>query len=140
MKLVFEKPAAGVTVHYIIKCDLEVPASIHKHGDKLRLEWSRYSVRDRYHVLLRYYCQRFGHMKANCTARANVINRHVKSVQVSKKTKADFKKYINCLRANRGGESDHTVNEHSCPLLVSKLLRLRQGTHYQTCLFLKVFD
>lgn len=38
MRIAFEKPAAGDTMHYIIRCDPEVRVVIHQHHDKLRLK------------------------------------------------------------------------------------------------------
>lgn len=61
VKLVFDKPANGNTVHYILKCTPDVRGMIHKHGDAVCLKWARYTVRDRYHVFNCYYCQRYGH-------------------------------------------------------------------------------
>ncbi|KAK3888616.1 hypothetical protein Pcinc_007342 [Petrolisthes cinctipes] len=133
MKLVFEKPAAGGTVHYIIRCDPEVRASIHRHGDLLKLDWGGYKVRDRYHALVCFYCQRFGHTKVNCTARTNgdkpTCPKCAGELE-SKECMANFKNCINCLRANRGGERDHTVNEHCCPLLMSELMRVKENTDH----------
>lgn len=47
-----------------------------------------------------------------------------------KEFKADFKKCINCVRANRSGETGHSVNEHYCPLVVSELLRVKKNTDH----------
>ena len=57
VKLIFDKPAAGDTVHYILRCSPDVRELTHKHGEVVCLKWGRYSVRDRYHVFNCYYCQ-----------------------------------------------------------------------------------
>ena len=66
IKFVLKKLAAGRTAHYIFKCTPEVRRAIHDSGDKVMLQWGRYAVRDRYHVLTSFYCQRYGHMEDNC--------------------------------------------------------------------------
>ena len=133
MKLLFEKPAAGGTVHYIIRCDPIVRASIHRHGDVLRVEWGRYKVRDRYHALMCFHCQRFGHMKTKCSDKAKGDKPRCPKCageHEMKECKANFKKCINCVRANRSSEPGHTVNEHCCPLVMSELLRVKENTDH----------
>lgn len=61
MKVVFSKAAGGSTTHYILKCNPEVRSVIHQNNDKVLLQWGRYNVRDRYHALICFYCQRYGH-------------------------------------------------------------------------------
>lgn len=133
MKLIFEKPAAGNTIHYIIKCDPGVRASIHRHGDMLKLDWGRYKVRDRYHALVCFYCQRFGHLKANCSFKENgekqTCPRCTGDHEI-KDCESDFKKCINCVRADRGGDQGHTVNELCCPLMASELQKVRDNTDH----------
>ncbi len=121
------------TVHYIIRCDPDVRASIHRHGDMLRLEWGRYKVRDRYHALVCFHCQRFGHTKTNCSYKEDGENPKCPKCageHEMKECKADFKKCINCVRVNRSGEIDHTVNDHCCPIMVSELLRVKENTDH----------
>lgn len=66
IKLIFNKPAQGNTVHYIIKCTPEIRELIHSYGDVVCLQWGRYTVRDRYHVFNCYFCQRYGHTEQKC--------------------------------------------------------------------------
>ena len=74
IQMVFSKPASGGTMHYILKCDPSVREPIHKNHDKVKLEWGVYTVRDRYHAAVCYYCQRYGHLEANCTAKSNGVD------------------------------------------------------------------
>ena len=69
MELLFRKPASGGTQHYIIRCDPEIRELIHKNHDQVKLQWSVYSVRDRYLVTICYHCQRFGHIAQKCAAK-----------------------------------------------------------------------
>lgn len=59
--LMFKKPVASHTAHYVIKCDPEVRGLMHGHGDRILLQWSRYQILDRYHVLTCSHWQRHGH-------------------------------------------------------------------------------
>lgn len=43
---------------------------------------------------------------------------------MSTKCMADFKKCINCSRANRSVERGHSVNDHCRPLLMSEMARV----------------
>lgn len=52
LKLVFDKPANGNTIHYILRCAPDVHGLIRKHGDVVCLKWARYTVCYRYHVLI----------------------------------------------------------------------------------------
>ena len=65
MTFLFKKLAASHTAHYIIKCDPEVRRVIHDHDDRILLHWGRYQIRDRYHVLTCFHCQRHGHVSKN---------------------------------------------------------------------------
>lgn len=133
MKLVLKKPAAGGTVHFIIKCDPVVRAIIHKHGNKLRLDWGIYNVRDRYYALRCFHCQRFGHVTANCSSRINKedpICPKCAGGHEIKDCHSDFKKCSNCYRANRSGDIAHAVNEQCCPSLALELRRVKENTDH----------
>ena len=67
IEILFSKQAAGGTIHYILRCDPMVREAIHQHNDIIKLEWGVYQVRDRYHAIICYHCQRYGHIEANCT-------------------------------------------------------------------------
>lgn len=66
LELLFDKPAAGGTVHYIVKCAPEVREAIRKNGDVVCLKWAKYKVRDRYRMLTCFHCQRHGHLEKDC--------------------------------------------------------------------------
>ena len=71
MELIFCKPAAGGTKHFILRCQPEVREVIHKNYDKVLLDWGSYIVRDRYHAPICFHCQRYGHQANKCTSKMN---------------------------------------------------------------------
>ena len=66
MRVIFSRPTAGSKMNYVLRCEPEVRKIIHDHGDKLNVVWGRYTVRDRYHVITCYHCQRYGHKFVDC--------------------------------------------------------------------------
>ena len=64
--LVKSKPAAGGTVHHILRCDPHVKGLLHENKDKVKLQWGVYTLRDRYHAMICFHCLRYGHITANC--------------------------------------------------------------------------
>ena len=130
MELIFAKPAAGGTQHYILKCDPAVRELIYKNNDKVKLEWGIYKVRDRYHALICYYCQRYGHVEDKCTAKQNGEDPHCYKCAGNHKSKdcgGNEKKCINCIRFKKPAH-DHNANYSGCPVLESELVRIRNST------------
>ena len=54
------------TYHLVFKCEPEVRKAIHENRDEIKFAFAVYHVRDRYHVRICTYCQRFGHIERNC--------------------------------------------------------------------------
>lgn len=132
MKLVFDKPAAGGTIHYIIKCDPQIREMIHGNGDRLKLEWGIYNVRDRYHALLCYHCLRFGHMRSDCLAKQKgdaPICYKCASNHEGKDCVETTKKCANCVKTNKQ-EVDHWVTHNLCPIYAAELLRIKANTDH----------
>ena len=130
IELIFKKPAAGGTQHYILKCDPDVRELIYKNNDKVKLEWGIYKVRDRYHALICYYCQRYGHMEDKCTAKQNGEDPHCYKCAGNHKSKDCGnieRKCINCIRFKKPAH-DHNANYSGCPVLESELERIRNST------------
>ena len=131
MKVIFEKPAAGGTTHYIIKCDPEVRGLIHSKGDKLCLKWGRHSVYDRYHALMCFYCLKFGHKKDKCSAKTK--NEHPKCFKCAEahdghSCRSTERKCANCRAVKR--HDDHSVSSVTCPIFAAELTRIRDNTDH----------
>lgn len=131
MNVVFTKPAAGGTNHYIIRCEPEIRAIIHKNHDKVKLQWGVYEVRDRYHALMCYFCLRFGHKKGECSLNAKG------EAAACYKCAEDHEGYtchsttrkcINCKRMKRN--SDHSVTSTNCPVFGAELQRIANNTDH----------
>lgn len=130
ISLVISKKAAGGTVHHIVKCEPEVRGMIYKHGDKLKLEWGVYNVRDRYHALLCYHCLRFGHMKSNCPSKDGPPTCYVCASQHEvKHCTNSSQRCSNCVKANKQ-DIDHGVTDYSCPIFNAELQRIRASTDH----------
>ena len=132
MKLVFDKPAAGGTVHYIIKCDPQVRELIYRNGDQLKLRWGIYGVRDRYHALLCYHCLRFGHVRSDCPAKQKgdaPICYKCAGNHEGKNCTETTKKCVNCDKTNKQ-EIDHWATHYLCPIFAAELLRIKENTDH----------
>ena len=115
--LMFEKKAAGNTVHYIVKCDPEIRKLIMNNGARIKLEWGVYNVRDRYWVNVCHHCQRYGHIEKYCTAKEEPpFCRHCGDRHKSDECNATAKKCINCVRY-RYPETNHEVGDKRCRAL-----------------------
>lgn len=131
ISIVFSKPAAGETVHYIMKCNPEVRAIIHYHHDKLKLQWGVYDVRDRYHALMCYYCLKYGHKKDKCSAMTmgdNPVCYKCAGNHEGYNCHETIRKCINCVKAKR--QNDHSVSSTYCPFFAAELQRIRNNTDH----------
>ena len=129
---IFCKPAAGGTVHYIMKCDPMIRQLLHQHQDRIKLEWGVYQVRDRYHALICYHCQRYGHTEANCNAKKNgehPVCFKCAGNHKSKDCTSTEKKCINCVRFKKQN-TDHSANNSCCIVLESEIDRIRNITDH----------
>lgn len=129
----FSKPAAGNTVHYILKCSPERIRVIRNHGDVVCLKWERYPVRDRYHAFNCFHCQRYGHTERDCKFKRNGDAPSCAKCIGDHKTK-DYTsnnnfKCINCVRHSRN-EVDHIVNNNGCLSLESELVKTKEINVY----------
>lgn len=131
MKIVSERPAAGGTVHYVLKCDPEVRARIHGMNDKLKLRWGVHQVYDRYFPLLCYHCLKFGHKSDGCQSR---VKGHAPNCykcagqHEGRSCQSDVRKCFNCAASKR--QSDHSVSSLSCPIFNSEVNRIRLNTNH----------
>ena len=130
MTLLFKKPAAGHTAHYVIKCDPEVRKTIHDHGDRILLRWGRYQIRDRYHVLTCYHCQRHGHTLKNCKFKDDeVVCGICSGNHRTSDCSSNVQKCINCVRQKRE-EVNHRVNARCCKVFDAELSKLASITDH----------
>lgn len=128
----FDKPASGGTRHVILKCEPEVRQVIHNHYDKVKLVWGFYTVRDRYHALMCYHCQRFGHQSAQCTSKINGESPYCfkcAGPHNSKDCTETDAKCINCVRYKKS-DLNHSANNPNCPVLLSEQERIRNITDH----------
>ena len=128
--LVKSKPAAGGTVHYILKCDPQVRGLLHGNKDKVMLQWGVYKLRDRYHAVICYHCQRYGHVIANCKHREESAHCYkCAALHSSKDCNSDVKKCINCMRQKKES-NDHSAYDSCCPILRNELIKIRDSTDH----------
>ena len=124
---IMKKQAAGGTFHYIYKCEPDVRGMINKNKDKVKLQWGIYNIRDRYHPLVCYHCQRYGHIADNCKDKEEdpccfkCAGNHK-----SKTCTTDQRKCINCERRKKS-DTKHSATDYSCPVRseeVDKIINL----------------
>ena len=132
IEIVFRKHAAGDTVHYILKCDPLVRELIHKKNDRVKLKWGIYTVRDRYHAVACFHCQRYGHIEEKCPAKErneDPICSRCAGNHRSNNCRSTVKNCINCIRF-RKQEVNHAVNERCCKVLEDEIANIRNRTDY----------
>ena len=116
----------------ISKCDPEVREMFHKNGDKVKLEWGMYTLRDRYHALACFHCQRYGHTIAKCTVKAKDEDPcHFKCSgnHKSNECQENERKCINCMRYKKS-DASHSVNDYRCPILIAEIDKIRNLTDH----------
>ena len=131
MKVIFDKPAAGNTINYFIKCDPEVRRIIRTNGNLLKLQWGRHEVYDRYYALMCFHCLKFGHKKINCPAK----QKHeppkcykCAGTHEGYTCRTENRKCANCLAVKL--PADHSVNSTTCPYFTDELLRIKNNTDH----------
>ena len=134
IEMVFCKPAFGDTTHYILKCSPEVRQAIHRNGDVVCLKWARYTVRDRYHVLTCFHCQRHGHIEKYCKFKQNGDHNICGKCSGNHKNKectseSENYKCINCVRQSRH-ETNHSVNYRECESMKLEIEKIRAMTDH----------
>ena len=117
IEFLFMRPSAANTHHLVFKCEPEVRKAIHENHDEIKLAFAVYHVRDRYHVRICTYCQRFGHIERNC----NHKNHEPSCVKcgenhATKDCEAEFEKCINCVRRKKT-HTNHRVGSRYCESL-----------------------
>ncbi len=130
--LVFTKQAAGKTTHYILKCEPAVREMFHRNNDRVKLKWGVYALRDRYHALACFYCQRHGHTEAECNDRTLKGEPHCSKCAGKHKSNecpGGENKCINCMRREKT-DVNHRATDHCCPILTSVLCRIRDLTDH----------
>ncbi len=130
--MIFKKTAAGGTSHYILRYDPLVRELFHKHNDRVKLQWGVYALRDRYHALACYFCQRHGHTDARCEERINKGEPHCFKCAGNHKSKecnGGENKCINCVRRNKS-DVNHRATDTCCPILESEICRIRDLTDH----------
>ena len=131
ISLLFEKPASGNTLHYILKCDPEVRKLIHDNHDRIKLVWSVYEVRDRYWVNTCHYCQRHGHVEKNCLAKTNEepFCKYCSGRHKSNECSETSRKCINCIRY-KNSDIGHAVGDRCCQVLIKETMNIKEITDH----------
>ena len=130
ISFMFDKPAAGNTVHYILKCDPMIRKLITDNGDRIKLEWGVYTVRDRYWVKVCHHCQRYGHGEEHCTAKAEEpYCKHCGERHKSNQCDETVKKCINCVRY-KYPDTKHVVGDKRCQALKNEMLSIATNTDH----------
>ena len=130
IEFLFMRPSAAKTFHLILKCDPEVRKAIHDQGDKIKLAFAVYHIRDRYHVRICSYCQRFGHLEKDCQHKSEdpycgkCAERHdTRSCQSSSL------KCINCVRKKKC-HTNHKVGDKHCEALHDEHTEIAAKTNH----------
>lgn len=130
---VFNKPAAGGTRHYILKCDPEIRKLLRVNHDNVKLAWGIYNVRDRYITTTCFHCQRYGHIEARCPAKEKNESPTCGCCAGNHKTKEcsnkDRKKCINCSNLKKAA-INHMVNERCCESLQAEIQKMMDKTDH----------
>ena len=105
------------TYHLVFKCEPEVRKAIHENRDEIKFAFAVYHVRDRYHVRICTYCQRFGHIERNCIHKNHEpFCGKCSENHATKDCQADFEKCIICVRKKKTHTS-HRVGSRCCESL-----------------------
>lgn len=134
IEMILCKPASGGTTHYILKCSPEVREAIHRNGDVVCLKWARYNVRDRYHVLTCFHCQRHGHTEKYCKFKQNgdhAVCGKCSGDHMSKDCTVGSEQYkcVNCVRQSRQ-ENNHSVNYRECESMRLEIEKIKAMTDH----------
>ena len=136
IKFIFDKPANGNTKHYVLRCDPSVRNAIYRSGDKLRFVWTRYDVRDRYHVRYCLHCQGYNHTFKECKIKANnktptcanCAENHTSRDCPTKDNRATFK-CITCVKSGKDNVN-HRAHSSECPVFNHKLSEVKSITDH----------
>ena len=130
IEFLFMRPSAANTHHLVFKCDPEVRKAIHDHNDEIKLAFAVYHVRDRYHVRICSYCQRFGHLEKDCNHKnhdpfcAKCGENHA-----TKDCQAGYEKCINCVKRKKC-HTNHKVGSKGCESLLEEHNKIASKTDH----------
>ena len=130
--LLFSKPAAGNTKHYIFKCSPKLRKTIFDNGGYIYLDLGRYRVYDRYHVLQCYHCQGFGHLAKNCESAKQNIPRNCGKCCEDHKTEECLSLNLKCSNCVKAGKENvnHRSRDDACPLYNNERKRIINNTDH----------
>ena len=123
----------------ILKVSSSLRELIAKHGDKLRVGMKRCPVYERHFVKRCFGCQHFGHFHAKCPTKTVFCCSNCAGDHETHKCQApvsDFK-CVNCMRAGRSENINHTASSLSCLMFIQELNKLKnRSTRWSTKLFI----
>ena len=130
IEFLFTRPSAANTHHLVFKCDPEVRKAIHDHNDEIKLAFAVYHVRDRYHVRICSYCQRFGHLEKDCPHKnQDPYCGKCGENHATKDCEADHEKCINCVRRKKS-HTNHKVGNKHCESLLDEHRKIAAKTDH----------
>ena len=136
IKRIVSRPAAGATNHHILKCeDPMIRKLIHeKGGDKVKLTWGVFDVRDRYHVIWCYHCQRYGHIAKECRFKegspsCGICSEDHQTRDCPSKDDPTKHKCITCVRKKKE-DCAHKAHSRGCVPYTNKLREIESMTDH----------
>ena len=130
IEFLFVRPSAAKTHHLVFKCDPEVRKAIHERNDELKLAFAVYHVRDRYHVRICSYCQRFGHAEKDCPhTNEDPFCRNCAERHKTKDCQSACVKCINCTRKKKS-QTNHKVGNKNCETLHEEHMEIAAKTDH----------
>lgn len=125
----------------VIQMSLKMRDAIRRNDDKVSIGLQMHTVKDRFHVVQCYHCQRFGHMANSpyCKQRQShptcfyCAGDHAsKDCQHKKNKKTEKRKCSNCCSSNtkeiKQNATTHVASDTLCPSFVKEKERLMNRT------------
>ncbi len=127
-KMVAKIKARNDTYHWVFKCTPKLRKAIFEHEDYLYTSFSKHKVRDRYHVIQCYKCQKYGHMSDKCQEVEQICPKCAGGHRLSE-CEVGTKRCSNC-KGRENVDSNHWANSNSCHSLLDELKRIKYRTDH----------
>ena len=120
-----------------IKVSPEIRSTIGKNDDKLFVSLGRCDVKDRYHYLQCFHCQKLGHISTKCPDKEGepkcmyCAKSHA-TKQCPVKADKDSHKCLNCLHSSivniRNNANMHNSTSSKCPTVIRECKKIAENT------------
>ncbi len=127
-KMVAKIKARNDTCHWVFKCTPKLRKAIFEHDDYLYTCFSKHKVRDRYHVIQCYKCQKYGHMSDKCREAEQICPKCAGGHRLAE-CEEETKRCSNCV-GRENVDSNHWANSNSCHSLLDELKRIKYRTDH----------